>query len=187
MAELEGLLELLKEHEESTTGCQQMVFNIGEDLVGINILNIKEIIRYIEPSKVPNTPKFVKGVINFRGEIIPLINPNVIFGLEDSDYSEVVLVVEAEHKTYGMFIDKVLDIVSFADEEMQEVPNFGKNEKMKYVTAIGKKGDKVVLLMDVIKLINFEAAEETMKKMETNRLKEKTKNKNTEEETISEE
>lgn len=166
MAAIDNIMTTLNLQLSSIQGVsQQIIFNVGDDCFGLDILDIREIIRYQNPTKVPKAPEFVVGVINYRGEIIPVINLDVIFGLPDDRKYTVIVVVETGEKLYGLLVDNVLDIVSFESEQVQELPEFSRNEKTKFLQSVAKLEQGMVLMMDVDKLIDFEAVEATMDKI----------------------
>ncbi|HOP74314.1 MAG TPA: chemotaxis protein CheW [Bacillota bacterium] len=167
MAAVDNIMAILNLQFTSLEGgTQQVIFNAGDDYFGIDILNIKEIIRYIPPTKVPKAPVFVEGVINFRGEIIPVLNLDRVFGSasNNKEYT-VIVVVETSQKMYGLLVENVLDIVSFGTAEIQPVPEFSNNEKTQYLKSMAKHDDQIVLMLDLDKLVDFEAVEQSMARL----------------------
>lgn len=136
---------------------QQMVFIVDTEEFGVDVLKVQEIIRYVKPVKVPNAPGFVQGVINFRGEIIPVLDIRRIFKLESTTFNEftVIVVVESSGKIFGLTVDRVLDIINFPQEKIQTTPEFSSNEKTKYLKAMGKVDNRLILLLDLDKLVDF--------------------------------
>ncbi len=170
MAAVDNIMAILNLQFTSLEGgTQQVIFNVGDEYFGIDILNIQEIIRYTQPTKVPKAPVFVEGVINFRGEIIPVINLDRVFGLDcdDKEYT-VIVVVETSQKMYGLLVENVLDIVSFGTSEIQPVPEFSNNEKTRYLKSMAKHDDQIVLMLDLDKLVDFEAVEQSMARIKAN-------------------
>lgn len=168
MAAVDNIMAILNLQFTSLEGgTQQVIFNVGEDCFGIDILNIQEIIRYTPPTKVPKAPAFVEGVINFRGEIIPVLNLDRVFGLacDDKEYT-VIVVVETSQKMYGLLVDNVLDIVSFGIAEIQPVPEFSNNEKTRYLKSMAKHDNQIVLMLDMDRLVDFEAVEQSMARLQ---------------------
>ena len=102
---------------------QFVTFQIGEEEYGIDIMLVQEIIRYKKPTRVFNANPVIKGVINFRGKVIPVINMHHKFNLSTEKYDEftVVIIIEVGKKTIGMIVDRVSDIMSFNIEDMQLV------------------------------------------------------------------
>lgn len=141
---------------------RQIIFSLNQEFFGINILNIQEIIRYVEPVKVPKSPDFIAGVFNFRGEIIPLFDLRKIFGMSETvcDEFTVIAVVETEGKIFGLLMDRVSDIISYSGEQIQPVPEFNHHNRRKYLKSIGTTEDKIAFILDLPKLVDFDVDEE---------------------------
>jgi purine-binding chemotaxis protein CheW len=145
-------------------GNQQLLFLIGSEEFGVDALKVQELIRYTSPVKVPNAPPSVRGVINFRGEVIPVLDMRKIFQLEQGDYNEftVIVVVETNSKTFGLIVDRVLDIISLSEDNIQPTPEFSSKEKTKYLRAMGKIGSRLILMLDLDKVVDFREIEEVI-------------------------
>ena len=143
---------------------QQIVFTINNEEFGVDILKIQEIVRYITPVKVPNAPNFVQGVINFRGEVIPVLDMRRIFGVGAAAIDEftVIVVVEADKKTFGLIVDRVSDIISLQVTQIQQTPEFSTRAKTQYLKAMGKLGERLIMLLDLEKLIDFREIDESL-------------------------
>lgn len=141
------------EHES-----QLLVFNVDGEEFGVDVLLVQEIIRYIKPTKIPNGPKAVRGVINFRGEVIPVLDIRERFALPTREYDEftVIVVVEYHGKTLGLVVDQVSDIVSLASKDTQLTPEFSGEEKTAYLRGMGKLGERLILLMDIEKIMDLQ-------------------------------
>ncbi len=130
---------------------QYVTFQIGEEEYGIDIMLVQEITRYSKPTRVHNTNPAVRGVTNFRGKVIPIVDMRRKFSLPESEYDEftVVIVIEVNQKTVGMIVDRVSDIMSFNQEEIQEVDReFADDIKTEYIKAMAKSNDRIVMLLD---------------------------------------
>src|SRR5690606_22736789 len=141
---------------------QLIVFTVGDEEFGLDVLRVQEIIRYTPPIKVPNAPAHVEGVIDFRGEVIPVLCLREKFGLpvlENKEYM-VIIVVEVNGKILGLIVDQVSDILNLPEEKIQETPEFSSREKTKYLKSVGKFGDRLILLLDLDKIINLEDQEQ---------------------------
>lgn len=143
-------------------GNQQLIFLIGSEEFAVDALRVQELIRYSVPVKVPNAPAAVRGVINFRGEVIPVLDMRRIFQLESGNYNEftVIVVVETGGKVFGLIVDRVLDIISLADDNIQSTPEFSSKEKTKYLKSMGKIGNRLILMVDLEKVVDFREIEE---------------------------
>ncbi len=143
-------------------GNQQLIFLVGNEEFGVDVLRVQEMIRYSVPVKVPNAPPAVCGVINFRGEVIPVLDMRRIFQLEPGHYNDytVIVVVETEGKIFGLIVDRVVDIVSMADGSIQPTPEFSSKPKTKYLQSMGKIGNRLILMVDLEKLVDFQEIDE---------------------------
>jgi|SRR5690554_611180 len=137
---------------------QLIIFTVGSEEFGLDVLRVQEIIRYVKPTKIPHAPDHVQGVIDFRGEVIPVFNLRQRFGLPVSEQEEfqVIIVVEANGKTLGLVVDSVSDILNLPEDKIQKTPDFSSREKTRYLKAVGKLGERLILLLDLDKIINLE-------------------------------
>ncbi|WP_018247228.1 chemotaxis protein CheW [Orenia marismortui] len=137
---------------------QFLTFKVMEEEYGVDVLKVQEIIRYINPTKMPNAPEVVKGVINFRGEVIPVIDLRKKFGLELRDYDNftVIIVLEIKDKIVGVIVDQVSDIISFSKEDIQDDLDFGSEVDMTFIRGMAKLEDRLVMLLELNKIVSFE-------------------------------
>lgn len=165
MASIDNIMSILDlQFTGLDGGCQQILFKVDGDTFGIDVLNIQELIRYTAPVKVPKSPDFVTGVINFRGEIIPVLDLRKIFSKNEviCDDFTVISVVETEGKIFGLLVDRVTDIITLSNEQIQPIPEFANNLKTQYLKSIGKMGEQLVLMLDLNRLVDFEKIEESV-------------------------
>jgi purine-binding chemotaxis protein CheW len=143
-------------------GNQQLIFLVGQEEFGVDVLQVQEMIRYSVPVKVPNAPTAVSGVINFRGEVIPVLDMRRIFQLEPGQYNDntVIVVVETGYKIFGLIVDRVVDMVSLAKENIQFTPEFSSKPKTQYLQSMGKIGNRLILMVDLEKLVDFQEIDE---------------------------
>lgn len=137
-----------------------MVFMLAGEEYGIDILKVQEIIGIIDVTRVPKMPNYIKGVINLRGKIIPVINLRMKFGIEEVEYTDktciiVVQVVRGEKSvTMGVVVDEVEEVVDISSEQIEATPDFGSQIDMNFVMGIGKVGKKVKLLLDIDRVMS---------------------------------
>ncbi|MGB9697820.1 MAG: chemotaxis protein CheW [Thermodesulfobacteriota bacterium] len=139
-----------------------LTFSLGAEEYGIGILKIKEIIGMLPITAVPRTPPFVKGVINLRGKVIPVIDLRVKFGMEDKAYTEktCIIVVEIKGKDnpilMGIVVDAVSEVLNIKAGEIEETPRLGTNLDLDYISGIAKINGGVKILLDIDKVLNQE-------------------------------
>lgn len=136
-------------------GSQFLTFNLGEELYGVDILRIQEIKGYTTVTKIPNTPSYIKGVLNLRGTIVPIVELRTKFGMPTIDYTAftVIIVVVVREKIMGLVVDSVSDVLNIDKKDMQPPPQFGAQVDVGVVDGIGKSGDKLVALLSLDRLL----------------------------------
>jgi purine-binding chemotaxis protein CheW len=141
---------------------QFVTFQVGDEFYGIEIMIVQEIIRYKKPTRVFSALPAIKGVINFRGDIIPIIDMNLKFSLPPKDYDDytVVIIVEVNGKTMGIIVDRISDILTFEKDEVKVVNDeLAEDMKTNYLRGLVDTKDKVVMLLDPRKLLSFDELE----------------------------
>lgn len=151
------------EKEENTTIIteellQLVSFKIGEAEFGVDILRVQEINKMMDLTIVPNTPSFVEGVVNLRGRIIPVINLRSRLGLELIEYNSEtrIIVVELHDKTIGFIVDEVKEVLRIPKSITEQPPEVVTGVDSEYITAIGKLEDRLLILLDLTKILSNE-------------------------------
>lgn len=136
-----------------------LTFFLGEEQYGIAIDRIKEIIAMMKVTNVPKTPPYMRGVINLRGSIIPIVDTRIRFGMEqrEADMHTAVVIVEVEKINIGFIVDRVEEVASIDSANLSEPPKFGSHIDSDFICAMAQMGENVVMILDVLKL--FEADE----------------------------
>lgn len=135
-----------------------LTFSLGNEGYGISILKVKEIIGMMHITPVPRTPEFVKGVINLRGKIIPVMDLRLKFNMEEKTYNErtCIIVVETEinnsQRLLGVVVDMVSEVVNITSEEIEPPPQYSSNIENNFILGIGKLKDRVVIIIDLDKI-----------------------------------
>lgn len=139
----------------TTDGSQFLTFNLGDELYGVDILRVQEIKGYTTVTKIPNTPPHIKGVLNLRGTIVPIVELRTKFGLPTIDYTAftVIVVVVVRDKVMGLVVDSVSDVLNIDRKDIQPPPQFGAKVDVSFVNGIGKSGDKLVTLLEMDRLL----------------------------------
>ncbi len=136
-----------------------LTFFLGEEQYGIAIDRIKEIIAMMKVTYVPKTPSYIRGVINLRGSIIPVVDTRLRFGMEpkEADMHTTIVIVEVEKVNIGFIVDRVEEVASIDSAHLSEPPKFGSNIDTDFICAMAQIEENVVMILDVLKL--FEADE----------------------------
>jgi purine-binding chemotaxis protein CheW len=132
-----------------------LTFTLAEEEYGIGILKVKEIIGIMGITTVPQTPDYVKGVINLRGKVIPVVDLRLKFGMEAMEYTErtCIIVVEIEEDKrkiqMGIVVDAVSEVMNIKAGDIEDTPNFGSRLNTEYILGMAKIGGKVKILLDI--------------------------------------
>jgi purine-binding chemotaxis protein CheW len=136
-------------------GGQFLTFQLAGEEYGLEILKVQEIIGLMTVTRVPRTPDFIRGVINLRGKVIPVLDLRLKFGIEGKEDTErtCVIVVQvtqnAAQVTMGMLVDEVSEVLDIGGQQIEPPPSFGTTVETDFIFGMGKIGQKVVMLLDV--------------------------------------
>jgi len=134
---------------------QYLTFMLATEVFAINILNIKEIIEYGHLTEVPRMPGFIRGVINLRGAVVPVIDLGVRFGKQPTSVSRrtCVVIIEIEHEdeqqVVGVMVDAVNEVMDILPDQIEPAPNFGANIRADFIAGMGKVEGKFVIILNV--------------------------------------
>lgn len=141
---------------------QFVSFLIGEETYGISVLKVQEIIGMTEITHVPKTLPFVKGVINLRGAVVPVIDLRKKFKMEEREYdaTTVIVIVEVNGRLIGMIVDSVSDVLNIPVKSIQDTPHFSSKIESDFIEAIGQTKDTLVIILDIEKIITLAEIDE---------------------------
>ncbi len=143
-----------------TSVSQFLSFSLGDDDYGVDILRVQEIRGWEEVREIPNTPDYIKGVLNLRNTVVPIIDLRVRFGQEQFEYNPttviIILSVESgdKQRTVGVVVDAVSDVLDIQHSDLQESPDFGAKVNTKYITSMAMFDKTMVILLDTNKLLD---------------------------------
>ncbi len=152
MAEVERVLT------EGAEG-KYLLFELGGEEYGIEILRVREIIGLMDITPVPQSPPFIRGVINLRGKIIPVLDMRRRFGMEEGEYTERSCIIVTELKNgkdqlmLGMLVDGVREVANIPADQIDPAPQFGASVDTRYIMGMAKMKERVAILLDVEKLL----------------------------------
>ena len=141
---------------------QYLTFILGGETYGISILVIKEILEYHEPTTVPMMPDFIRGVINLRGSVVPVVDLSLRLGKDKTDVAKrtcvVILEVQFENEgmEIGVVVDAVNEVLDISPENIESAPNFGVNIRTDFIHGMGKVDEKFVVLLNVDHVLSVE-------------------------------
>ena len=159
MAKLTAQTEQLNKAIMEKEG-KYLTFALAREEYGLEILKVREIIGYMDITAVPQTPDYVKGVINLRGQVIPVIDLRAKFGMETTETTEetCIIVVEINQSgrkfSTGIVVDRVQEVLDIASENIEEAPQFDSSVNTDFILGMGKIGDSVKILLDIDKVLS---------------------------------
>ena len=144
-----------------------MTFKLGIEEYGVEILKVKELIQLTEITRVPRTKEFIRGVINLRGKVIPVIDIKLKFGMgrtESTDMTVIIVlqyILEGNVITMGMLVDEVLEVFDFPSTHIEPPPNFGSGSiDTEFILGVGKQENRVIFLLDISKVLTATETEQ---------------------------
>jgi purine-binding chemotaxis protein CheW len=151
---------LLARDRTAQTG-KFLTFSLSNESYGVDVLKVREIIRYLKITPVPQMPAFVKGVINLRGKVLPVIDLRLKFGLEAAEPSERTCIVVVRLRTeagqdllLGMIVDSVEEVINIADSDIEETPEFGTRVDTAYLKGMAKVKGVIKTLLDIDRVVS---------------------------------
>ena len=136
-----------------------LTFALAHEEYGLEILKVREIIGYMDITAVPQTPFYIKGVINLRGQVIPVVDLRAKFGMETTDVTDQTCIIVVEttqggrNFSTGIVVDHVQEVLDIAGEDIEEAPQFGSSVNTDFILGMGKVGDNVKILLDIDKVL----------------------------------
>ena len=126
-------------------------FKLGAEEYGIDILRVQEIRSYEVPTRIANAPEFIKGVVNLRGVIVPIIDLRLKLGCDSAEYNTftVVIVLNVKGRVIGAVVDSVSDVLELTREQIKAAPELNSNVDGNFITGIGSVAERMLILMDI--------------------------------------
>lgn len=148
----------MNNEDEENLSQEFLIFTLGKEEYGIDILKVQEIRGYDYVTRIANTPEFIKGVTNLRGVIVPIIDMRIKFCQKDISYNEntVVIVLNLVDRVVGIVVDGVSDVLALTHEDIRPAPEFTVTLSTEYLTGLGARGERMLILVDIEKLLNSE-------------------------------
>ncbi len=139
-----------------TVGSEFLTFTLGNEEYGMDILKVQEIRGYDAVTTIANTPEFIKGVINLRGTIVPIVDLRIKFHLGTVEYNQltVVIILNLGHRVVGIVVDSVSDVLALTPEQIRPTPDLSAGLDTRYITGLGTVGERMLILVDIEKLMS---------------------------------
>ncbi|MGE5401525.1 MAG: chemotaxis protein CheW [Ignavibacteriales bacterium] len=155
-----------------TEARQYLTFKLKEEVFGIDVAQVREILDYIKITKVPQTPDFMCGVINLRGSVVPVIDMRLKFGMEKTEKTVntciVVMEVRLDGETIilGALVDSVQEVFELESQDIEPAPRIGTRLNTEFIKGMGKRDDKFIIILNIDKIFSFEELEMVQKSNE---------------------
>lgn len=141
---------------------QYVVFKLGQEEYGIDIMNVSEISTYQEIIKVPNVPSFIEGIINYRGSVIPIIclAKRLSIKAKEVDNNTRIIIINLQGKQIGFIVDEASSTIRISSEDIDPAPSIIGNIDTKYIKGVGKPGNRLIILVDLENILTSEEIKE---------------------------
>lgn len=145
-----------KSQQKDEAICRWVTFRLDNELYGIDVLQVQEVLRYTEIVPVPGAPDFVLGIINLRGNVVTVIDTRKCFGLPPhaTDDATRIVIIESGKQVAGLLVDSVAEVVNIHGNQVETAPDVGTTESAKYIQGIANHNKEILILVDVNKLLS---------------------------------
>lgn len=146
--------------KEASSRHQYLTFLLGDNIYGVDILRVQEVRGWTKVREIPNTPRYVKGVLDLRGTIVPIIDLRVRLSLEEVEYTPITVVivlsieVKGENYVIGIVVDTVSDVLDVELTDIKKAPNFGSSVETKFISGMVMSESGMIVLMNIDKMLN---------------------------------
>ena len=139
-----------------TAASQYLSFALGAEQYGIELLKVQEIKGYSSVTPIPNTPAYIKGVMNLRGAVVPIVDLRKRFGMEAIEYTQfnVIIVINVGSRIMGLLVDAVSDVLNVGPGELRPAPDFGARTDTRFISGMVSAGEKIAVLLDLDTLLS---------------------------------
>ncbi len=152
--------ETQTQSEKAQQGGKYLTFELAGESYGLEILKVREIIGLMDITAVPRTPEHVKGVINLRGKVIPVIDLRLKFGMQEMEHTgeTCIIVVRVNEAEIGVLVDRVSEVLDIEADKIEDAPSFGSEVNTEFIMGMGMAEDKVTILLDIGRVLANEDA-----------------------------
>ncbi|MFA6922075.1 MAG: chemotaxis protein CheW [Gallionella sp.] len=149
------MMQANEEKAANVSNRELLTFTLGSEEYGMDILKVQEIRGYDAVTTIANAPEFIKGVINLRGIIVPIIDMRIKFSLGNVTYNEltVVIILNVARRVVGIVVDGVSDVIALSAEQIKPAPEFSSAMDTQYITGLGTVDDRMIIVVDIEKLM----------------------------------
>ncbi|MEL6109798.1 MAG: chemotaxis protein CheW, partial [Planctomycetota bacterium] len=148
--------DITQETELSTDGSQFLTFTLQDEEFGIEILRVQEIKGLSRITPIPNMPEYIRGVMNLRGTVVPIVDLRAKFAMPEAEYNQftVIILVTIGDKVMGLVVDAVSDVLNVAEDNIESAPDMGTEADTSFMTGIAKSGERLITLLNMDELVD---------------------------------
>ena len=135
-----------------------VTFQLDKEMYGVNVMQVREVLRYSDIAPVPGAPAYVLGIINLRGNVVSVIDTRMRFGLPPAEVTDNtrIMIIESERQTVGILVDSVAEVVDLNTKDIDDTPNVGTEESAKFICGVCNRNDELLILIELYKLLSEE-------------------------------
>ena len=139
-----------------------VTFNLDKEIYGVNVMQVREVLRYTDIAPVPGAPAYVLGIINLRGNVVTVIDTRMRFGLSTAAITDNsrIMIIESDKQQIGILVDSVSEVVDLKTSDIDDTPNVGTEESAKFICGVCNRNDELLILIDLNKLLTAEEWQE---------------------------
>lgn len=135
-----------------------VTFQLDKEIYGVNVMQVREVLRYSDIAPVPGAPSYVLGIINLRGNVVTVIDTRMRFGLPAAEVTDNtrIMIIESDKQVIGILVDSVAEVVDLNTADIDDTPNVGTEESAKFIRGVCNRNDDLLILIDLNKLLTDE-------------------------------
>lgn len=155
-----GLAEVAKKNEGELK--RWVTFRLGQELYGVNVMQVREVLRYTDIAPVPGAPSYVLGIINLRGNVVTVMDTRMRFGLPSAEVTDStrIMIIESDNHVVGILVDSVAEVVDLNTNDIDDTPNVGTEDSAKFISGVCNRDEDLLILIDLTKLLSDQEWEE---------------------------
>ncbi|HAH71224.1 MAG TPA: chemotaxis protein CheW [Succinivibrionaceae bacterium] len=155
-----GLAETAKKSEGELK--RWVTFRLGQELYGVNVMQVREVLRYTDIAPVPGAPSYVLGIINLRGNVVTVMDTRMRFGLPSAEVTDNtrIMIIESDNHVVGILVDSVAEVVDLNTNDIDDTPNVGTEDSAKFISGVCNRDEDLLILIDLTKLLSDQEWEE---------------------------
>ena len=133
-----------------------VTFQLDREIYGVNVMQVREVLRYSDIAPVPGAPAYVLGIINLRGNVVTVIDTRMRFGLPTAEVTEntLIMIIESDKQVIGILVDSVAEVVDLNTADIDDTPNVGTEESAKFICGVCNRNNELLILIDLNKLLS---------------------------------